>query len=291
MHPVRLQRRASLAVAFLCFAGGGGLWLARRYDLREEHSLLLGFGALGAVIVAGALLRTSRDAKRAVIRSRDPEDDAVIEGALEGSAHPYRAQARRVLLAVSPRVSGKVTAVVVGLSFASAAVLVPAALRLPRWIEAEIVVALWWLVLATTLFVTLYRGLRLRDDFVYFAPWDRTPGASVPAAVNGKGASNGWSAADGCTGDIDGEGCVGGLVVLVALSVALGAAWVFVELAMPLAFALMYSLLMRAIRRAASDRRGCAGEVLRSLGWAAFWASVYVVPIAMLTWGVHAVRR
>jgi hypothetical protein len=81
------------------------------------------------------------------------------------------------------------------------------------------------------------------------------------------------------------------LVVAVALCAALGAAWVFVELAMPLAFALMYSLLMRAIRRAASDRRGCAGDALRSLGWAAVWASIYVVPIAVLTWGVHEVRR
>jgi hypothetical protein len=78
---------------------------------------------------------------------------------------------------------------------------------------------------------------------------------------------------------------------MVALAAALGVAWVFVELAMPTPFAVMYAVLMRAIRRAASDRKGCANDVARSLGWACAWATIYVVPIAAITWAAHAIHR
>ena len=117
-------------------------------------------------------------------------------------------------------------------------------------------------------------------------------GAGRPAtkARSGGGSIVDWSIGDGCSG-ADGEGCIAAIVVVVALGAALGIAWVFVELAMPLAFFLLYAVLMRAIRRAASDRRGCAGDLAKSLGWGALWATIYVLPIAALTWVVHAVHR
>jgi hypothetical protein len=298
----RPQRRVSLAVMFLCFAGAIGFWVARRPELPGENAFALGLGALVALIVAIVLVGTARDRKRAIFGNRDVDDGVAIENAFEGSASPYRAHARRVLLAVSPRISGKATALVIVVSLIAAAVLVPASVRLPRWIEAEMVLALWWLVLASTLFVLLYRGFRLRDDFVYFAPWDRpskptmpappaTPGATDTSKSSGRGDwFSGCSAGDGCSG-VDGEGCVGALAVGAALAVAFGAAWIFVELALPLAFGLLYAVLMRAIRRAAIDRRGCAGDIAKSLGWAVVWATIYVVPIAGVTWAMHGLHR
>jgi hypothetical protein len=290
----RPQRRVSLAVFFLCFAGAMAFWVQRHHALRPDDAFVAGLDALGAIAVSVFLVVTARDPKRAVFGNRDLAEDAPVYAFEEddaGSASPYRAGVRRVLLAVSPRVSGKATALVVVASFAAAAALVPASVRLPRWIEAEMVLALWWLALAVTLFVLLYRGFRLRDDFVYFAPWNRPSAPAAPSETNsGAGA---WSSfGNGCSPfDLDGEGCVVALVVVVALVAAFGAAWVFVELAMPLAFWLLYAVLIRAIRRASIDRRGCAGDVARSLGWAVVWATVYVVPIAGVTWVGHVLRR
>jgi lysylphosphatidylglycerol synthetase-like protein (DUF2156 family) len=299
----RPQRRFALAVFFLTFAGGMGFWATRRYDLWPHHAALLGFGGAVALVVAAFIAASARSAgQKDVVRREAPEDEAPFEGAMDGNANPYRAGARRVMLAVSPGVSGKVTALVVVLSFVSAAVLVPASVHLPRWIEAEMVLAFWWVVLAVTFIVLLYRGFRLKDDLVYFAPWDRpaTSGKDANGEKEGKSSSSRGSVGDGCSGfvpdgcgnlDIDGEAVVVVIVVVVALVLALGAAWLMVEIALPLAFFAMYSVLMRAIRRAASDRRGCAGDFMKSLGSGLLWASIYVLPIAALTWVVHDVNR
>ena len=87
------------------------------------------------------------------------------------------------------------------------------------------------------------------------------------------------------------SGCIGAIVVAIALAAAFGAAWVFVEVAMPLAFFLMYWLFMRAISSVANDRHGCAGDLGKALGWGALWATIYVLPIAALTWALHALHR
>ena len=64
-----------------------------------------------------------------------------------------------------------------------------------------------------------------------------------------------------------------------------------VELALPLVFFLMYGLFMRAIGRVANDRHGCEGALARSAGWGLGWATLYVAPIAALTWALHLLRR
>jgi hypothetical protein len=194
---------------------------------------------------------------------------------------------RRALLAASPRVSGSATAAVVLASLAASAVLLPASLKLPRWVEAELVLGLWWVIVTATLAVLLYRGFRLRDDFVYFAPWNR------PAAPAGKAAASSGNSsitADGCV-SVDVEGCVIGIVVAVALAAAFGVAWIAVELVAPVTFLLMYWLFMRAIGRVANDHHGCEDDLVKSIGWGALWASAYVLPIAALTWIFHALHR
>jgi hypothetical protein len=298
----RPQRRFALAAFFVTFAGGLGFWATRRYGLWPEQALSLVFGGVAALVVGGVIAATARSAnQKEVVRREVDEEPVSLEGAMDGSAHPYRAGARRVMMAVSPRVSGKVTALVVVVSLLASTVLVPASVRLPRWIEAEMVLALWWAVLAVTLIVLLFRGFRLKDDLVYFMPWDRPaapgkdgesrkPGSwgSSPGGCAGDGCSN--VAGDGCSG-LDGEGAIVVVVVVVALGAALGAAWLMVEIAMPLLFFLLYSVLMRAIRRAAKDRRGCEGDFVKSLGSGVLWGTIYILPIAALTWALHEARR
>jgi hypothetical protein len=162
------MRRVSLAISFLAFALGGGFWASQHYALAEQHPIALVFGGLVALAIGIAIAFSGRGERKAV-EAREPDEEApVLDGAVElaGSASPYRAQVRRVLLAASPMVSGSVTAVVVVASLAASAVLVPVSVKLPRWIEAEIVLAIWWVIVGVALAVILYRGFRLRDDYV-----------------------------------------------------------------------------------------------------------------------------
>ncbi|MEO7328337.1 MAG: hypothetical protein ABI193_07150 [Minicystis sp.] len=296
----RPQRRLSLAASFLCLAWGGGFWLTRRYDLWNESAFMVVLGALTAPALAIPIALSARSAGTVIVENREPAPDEVIEGAFDGNQSPYRARARRVLLAVSPRVSGRITALVVGASLIGSAALLPSALKLPPWIEAEIVLALWWTIVSATLAVLLHRGFRLRDDYVYFLPWARpsAPGEPGPGKPTKKAKGDGWldgcgsgcGSVDGC-GAADGEGLLAIIAVVVVLGAALGAAWILVELAMPLIFFSTYWLLMRAIGHVARDGHGCQGALGKSIGWGMLWATIYVAPLAGLTWLVHALRR
>jgi lysylphosphatidylglycerol synthetase-like protein (DUF2156 family) len=285
----------SLAASFLCFSLGGGFWASRHDVSLAQGPVLLVCGGLAVVAVA-VLIAISGRRDASPVENRDPDDEAPVEEDFAHGGSAYRSHARRVLLAASPRLSGRATAMVILTSLAGAAVLLPASVKLPRWVEAELVLGAWWLIVAVALTTLLYRGFRLRDDLVYFAPWDRPKGSS-PGDGKAAGSPGGCGDLGGCGNafpnlDIgDGEGCLVAIAVGLAMVVAFGAAWVFVELVMPLIFFLMYALFMRAIARAARDRRGCEGDLVKSLGFGGLWATIYVVPIAALTWLFHALHR
>lgn len=287
----RARRRVSFASAFLCVTWGGAVWATRRFELWDEHAVLLVlFGAV-ALVVAALIARTAQGERQPALENRDPDEEAAPE--LDHRGNPFRANARRALLAASPRVSGRATAMILVASLAASATLLPASMKLPRWLEVEAVLAAWWAIVATTLVVLLYRGFRLRDDWVYLSPWNRPnlPSNAAPATSAKPAARSRWydgcSPLDGCSG-LDGEGFLGALVIGLAVLVGLGVSWVFVELVMPVAFLLMYALFMRAIGRVANDRHGCEGRALAAMGWGALWATLYVCPIALLTWALHA---
>ena len=63
-------------------------------------------------------------------------------------------------------------------SVALVALLLPLSLQLPRWLEAEAVLLVWWALFAITLTTLLYRGWRLKDDPTYAAPWNKPSKAS-----------------------------------------------------------------------------------------------------------------
>jgi hypothetical protein len=177
-----------------------------------------------------------------------------------------------------------------------AAVLLPVSLHWPRWVEAEVVLGAWWLIVGTTLVVLLFRGFRLKDDWVYFAPWETPPGSTRAAKAGGGGSGCSSTGLEGCTPD-GCDGCSGigdageAIVVVIAAAVALavtfGAVWLFVEFAMPIVFLLMYTLIHRAISRVANDRNGCEGNLLKSIGYGALWATVYLTPLALVTFALH----
>jgi hypothetical protein len=255
---------------------------------------------LGAIVAVGITLFigvSARGEGEPTLENREPGEDGPLDEVAPAQGSAYRAYARRAIHAISPRLSGRATALVVGLSLSATAILLPVTLHLPQWVETEIVFGVWWVIVTLTLVTLLYRGFRLRDDLVVFLPWDR-PAASAKAAgaPKPKGKSGGASWADGCSiGDgcsgLDGEGCGGALAVIAVIAVALGAAWIFVELVMPVVFFLTYWLFMRGIGRVANDRRGCEGDFLKSLGWGALWATVYVLPLGGITWALHVIHK
>lgn len=287
-HSTRATRRVSLAVSFLFIVGAAGLFTERRFGVWETYPVEVIFGVVTALGIAAAIALSGRSA-RVVVEPRDP-DEPVTEPIPARAGSIYRASARQVLMAAAPRVSARATALVMLAAFAGSAVMVPASMRLPRWIETELVLSLWWVIVVAALTTLLYRGFRLRDDYVYFTPWNRPPAVKGDAPAPAKEGCSGWS--DGLGGcATDGEGLLAMLALAIVLSLALGAAWVLVELALPLVFFLMYWLFMRAIGRVANDRHGCEGSLARSLGWGLGWATVYVAPIAVATWALHALHR
>ncbi len=300
----RPQRRISLAIAFFTFCAVGGAWCTRRYGLWTSSPGAVVFGGLIAALIGILVVMTGKRGKETRIENRDPDDNPDVEEVVDASPSPYRAGVRRIIQAASPRVSGALTALVVCLSLVASAVAVPFSLHLPVWLEVELVVGAWWLIVSVTLIVMLYRGFQLRDDYVYFLPWNRPKegaggggGGHVTSASTGRtkssfldGCGSGCSPFDGC-GSVDGEGALIAIVVVVAAVVALGAAWLFVELAMPLVFFLMYSLLLRAISRVSRNNRECQGSVLRSVGWGALWAAIYVLPVGLCALVAHALKK
>jgi hypothetical protein len=285
----RASRRASLAVSFAGICAGGLAFAERRYGLWASSPVEVVLGVLAAAVIVVVIVVSGRSA-RVSVENRDPEEP-VAEALPGAGASIYRVNARRLLLAAAPRVSGRTTALVLLACLAAAAVLLPASVHLPRWVEVELVLAVWWAIVAGALTALLYRGFRLRDDVVYFTPWNRPLAVKGDAPVDPAAKTGCGSWADGLSGcNGDGEGLIAVVALAVILGVALGAAWVLVELALPLVFFLMYWLFMRAIGRVANDRHGCDGSLARALGWGLGWATVYVAPVALATWALHALR-
>ena len=59
-------------------------------------------------------------------------------------------------------------------------------------------------------------------------------------------------------------------------------AWLLAAFVLPLLFTAAYYLVSRGLRRVANDTHDCQGDLLRSLGWAVAWATLYTLPLALV---------
>jgi len=291
--------RGALAVAFVGLSASVLAWAVPRFELFTGARGYTLIACIAIPVIAIAVWVSGRDARRRriALTVRDTEEEVEAAALDAAPAHPYRGRGRRALAAMTPRVSGKATALVVGGSLLVAAAAFPAAVRLPRWLEIEGVLGLWWLVFASVATALLYRGFRLRHDLVYFLPWEVPSGGGRPVPsegrAGGRGCSGtGWGCSDasgldaiGC-GEV-GEGALVLAVVAVAALVFLGGAWLLAEFAFPTVMVFGYLATQRALGRIARDHHGCQGELARSICWGALWASLYVAPLALVTWLVH----
>lgn len=289
----RSQRRLSLAISFLGLGLGLSYWLWRNRYTHEELGGLIWLLA-ASVVVGSGLIFAFWDRGSPAAARRDREVEVPAELAEVGPSHPYRARLRRAAARLAPRVSGAATAGIVGAALALSAVALPAMFDLPRWVEIEIVLAVWWLLSSALLGFLLYRGFRLKDDFVFVPFWRRSRApAGGGGASGGSGSSSSWldsCGCDGCSG-VDGEGVLVALALAVVLAVLLGAAWVVAEIALPVLLFSAYAVIHRAITRVAHDTHACEGNVGRAIGWGIAWATIYVVPLSAVVWGVHVATR
>lgn len=269
--------------------GGVAIAFGWRWETRYGREATVAFWVSFAIIIAiiaGVLaFRKDQRSHGRTIAARLPDDEPAFDADAR-VGHPYRRRLVRAAKLLAPPVSGRSTTLIVALCLALPALALPAALGLPRWLEAEIVLASWWLVWASALSLLLFRGFRLSHDYVLRAP--RSP------LELGSGSSSGSGCGDigsGCSDPGCGEGIVVVLLAAVAAVVTLAAAWLLVELVVPALFFLAYILVRGALARVANDDHGCEHIFFRAVGWGALWATVYVAPLALVVWAVHVLRN
>jgi hypothetical protein len=265
------------------------------FALRHLSADIAVGAGIGAAMTAFAatvvVLKRARASAHAapIVRERD-RDYVLVADPLAPPVSPFRVRLVRVSTRAVPRLSATATTAVGAVSLIATGLLVPVALHLPRWIEAEIVLGTWWVTGAVALSVLLFRGARIADDYYYRAPWHRPAEKHLSAASSStrSGSSSGW---------LDPpvwlalEGGAGALVGILLAGAAFAAAWLVVELAAPIVFLLFYALLSRAVERATGDNRECKGNLARSLAWGTLWASTYAAPVVAFVWLLHAVIR
>jgi hypothetical protein len=238
---------------------------------------------VGALVTGTTTARLYRSADRRRLAHEIRPREVRLDDATRGDA-PYRGgpRLRRVARKLAPPISGALATLVVGSALALTAAIVPAVLHLPRWLEVEAVLVLWWAVWALVFTALLFRGRRIARDVGElreeplpevrerrWIDWLDWPDATIFDA-----------------GDPD--GCLLVLGVMLASVVLYGAAWIAAELVVPILLLIIYTVLCHALASVANDRHRCEGNLVRASSWGATWAFLYTAPIAALVWLAHA---
>lgn len=207
---------------------------------------------------------------------------------------PTRLQERRRL-----RLSGKAASFGLIMAFLITAILIPRVLRLPAWIDYEIVLCVWWGIWLAVLTTLLYHGKRVADDHQLPPPrnwlnWSgkqdpasKSHSKKKPAAPQQNSSSSGWSDWNWFGPTVDAEGCLWVVGAIVAFVVLVFALWFLIEVAVPLLLFLLYLVPRGMLSHVINDRHHCKGRLGRSLGWALIWATLYTAPLAGTVWWVH----
>src|ERR1017187_6583564 len=146
------------------------------------------------------------------------------------------------------RLSGKATAIILGLAFLITAILIPTVLKLPTWIYFEIVLGVWWVIWLAVLTTLLYQGKRVADDHQLPPPrswlnwWRKPEPAEGEKARSQQKNQSSFGSGGWYIGDIggDAEGCAWVLGAIVAVIVLFFALWFLIEVAIPLLLFILY---------------------------------------------------
>jgi hypothetical protein len=188
------------------------------------------------------------------------------------------------------RLSGKAAAAWLVVCLGLTAVLIPMVLRLPIWIDFEIVLAVWWVVWLGVLTAFLYSGSRVADDHALQQPRNWFSGWFS----SGKSKSGKESTSDGSWWDGFFVGWFVGdelLVLIIAAVVLVAGIWLLFEVAIPVLLFLLYFVARGMLAGVANDRHHCRGRLGRSVVWGFLWATAYTAPLAAAVWFIHFVHQ
>jgi hypothetical protein len=200
-----------------------------------------------------------------------------------------RSLAKQVRL---PRLSGKASAAWLVVCFGLTALLIPMVLRLPRWVDFEVVLAVWWVIWLALLTRLLYTGQRVADDHRMGEPrnWFSFSKAKREEAKK-DGNLSWWDGFFWGSMFTDGEGVAVGCLVVLGLIALVGLAWFLIEVAIPLVLFLLYVLTRGMLAQVINDRHHCRGRLGRALGWGLVWSTVFTVPLATAVLFIHFVHQ
>jgi hypothetical protein len=178
-----------------------------------------------------------------------------------------------------PKISRKPIVLLVSLCLILAAVLIPVGAHLPRWVEIEIVLGVWWLIWVIALTWILHRGHKVEDDANWTGMGSKK-GSFLDRFMPNSDKYSGCGDFAGCADPGCGEG-FGGIVVAILALILIGLAVILlVELIIPAIALLLFASIGGMFARAVNDTHDCEGSIGKSLFWGALWATVYIGPVA-----------
>jgi hypothetical protein len=194
-----------------------------------------------------------------------------------------------------PGISGRWSALVLLGLFIASAVLVPIALHRSLWVEAEVVLALWFLIWTVALTWLGYAGRAVEQDWgPYRNLWERlgrqgrAPGDR--AAEGDPWWSAGWSFPD--FGSVDagagGEGCLMAIVALLVIAVAGVVLYFTIGWVVPAVAFALYALVRSILNRVGDHSDETRGDSVRALTRGVLWAAIYTGPLTIVVWAIHA---
>ena len=188
------------------------------------------------------------------------------------------ARARGTAAAISlrrtalPGVSGRMSALALVTLFVGSSIVVPIALHRVRWVEAEAVLAVWFIIWAVGLTWLGHSGRTVERDWGPYRP-----------LLNLSSDSGRWLGSDfGSSGGSD-AGCAAlivGLLIVLALLLAIDWGIPFVVIVL---YQIVYMMLNRVGRRAHETK----GNLALALGRGVFWAAIFTGPLALAVWAIH----
>ena len=273
-----------------------GLGLQQVAAIKNAEDLEVILVLAGAAVCGAGLwlaLRSPRELHGSPLVRQAPVETAASGASAASAAHGYRG-APPPPKASRRRTSTRATVGLVLGCLAFTATALPFAFHLPRWVEAELVLAAWWVTWAIVLTVLAYRGRPLDEShrLELRGPFASSPSPAVAVTVAAASAppatperSRWYKWLD--LGSADAEGFLFLLVAAIVVGIALFAAWLVIELAAPAVFFLAYLGIARALGTTlASSHRG---DMVRSGLHGAAWATAYVAPIAGVIAILHGI--
>lgn len=187
-----------------------------------------------------------------------------------------------------PNLSGKASAAWLAFCFLLTAVLIPMALRLPRWVEFEFVLACWWAIWLVVLTWWLATGFRVSDDYRFRKARNWFGSSEDRRGMLGSD-SGWWDWFPWVVPDIEGCGAI--LAVIAGLILLIGAIWFLFEVAIPVVLFLLYFAVRGMLAQVVNDRHHCRGHIARAFAWGILWATAYTAPLAGVVWFIHFIHR